>query len=56
MGKVLSFFDKLSNVMTGMGTTIDKQSYSGYHFVPVDPTQAEAAYRTSWLMRKGFSV
>lgn len=52
MGKVLSFFDKLSNVMTGMGTTIDKQSYSGYHFVPVDPTQAEAAYRTSWLMRK----
>lgn len=52
MGKVLNLLDKLSNVMSGMGTTIDKRSYAGYHFLPVDPTQAEACYRTSWLMRK----
>jgi phage-related protein (TIGR01555 family) len=52
MGKVLSFFDKLSNVMSGMGTSVDRATYAGYHFVPVTPQQAEAAYRTSWLMRK----
>lgn len=53
MGKVLPLIiDKLANVMSGMGTTADKRMYAGYHFLPVDPVQAEAAYRTSWLMRK----
>jgi phage-related protein (TIGR01555 family) len=44
--------DKLSNVMSGKGTTADRSVYAGYNFVPVTPEQAEAAYRTSWLMRK----
>lgn len=52
MGKVLNLIDKLSNVMSGMGTSIDKRMYAGYNFIPVDPVQAETCYRTSWLMRK----
>jgi len=52
MGKVVQFFDRLTNVMSGMGTTVDKRTHSRYHFVPVDPVQVEASYRTSWLMRK----
>lgn len=49
---VIVMRDKLSNVMSGMGTTIDRQMYAGYSLIPVTPQQAEAAYRTSWLMRK----
>jgi phage-related protein (TIGR01555 family) len=50
---VVSFTgDKLSNVMSGQGTTIDRRMYAGYSFLPVEPVQAEAAYRGSWLMRK----
>lgn len=52
MGKVLNLIDKLSNVMSGKGTTIDRSIYAHYNFLPVEPQQAEAAYRTSWLMRK----
>lgn len=52
MGTILSLFDRLSNVMSGLGTTADKQVFNGYNFVPVTPQQAESAYRDSWLMRK----
>jgi phage-related protein (TIGR01555 family) len=44
--------DKLTNVMSGMGTSIDRQTSLFYNFVSVTPQQAEAAYRSSWLMRK----
>jgi phage-related protein (TIGR01555 family) len=44
--------DGLSNVVTGLGTSADKNSYRGYVFMPLDPSQAESAYRTSWLTRK----
>lgn len=44
--------DKLTNVMAGMGTSIDRSTASFYWFAPVTPQQAEAAYRSSWLMRK----
>lgn len=52
MGVILNLYDKLSNVMSGMGTSVDRGTYAGYHFTPTNPLQAEAAYRTSWLMRK----
>jgi phage-related protein (TIGR01555 family) len=52
MATILSLFDRLSNVMSGMGTTADRQVFNGYNFVPITPQQAEAAYRDSWLMRK----
>lgn len=44
--------DGLANVMSGMGTTADRRSYAGYNFWVAQPAQVEAAYRTSWLMRK----
>ncbi len=44
--------DRLTNVMSGMGTTADKAVYGGYGMVAAQPAIVEAAYRTSWLMRK----
>jgi phage-related protein (TIGR01555 family) len=52
MGAVLNFIDRLTNVMSGMGTTADKRSALFYNFAPLDGAQAEAGYRTSWLIRK----
>jgi hypothetical protein len=44
--------DRLTNVMSGMGTTADKRVFSRYAFIPLAPEQAEAGYRSSWLVRK----
>lgn len=52
MGRVLSLIDRLTNVMTGQGTTADRRTAAFYAFVPLTPQEAEAAYRTSWLVRK----
>lgn len=52
MGAVSFIRDRLVNVMSGMGTTVDRRTASFYQFLPVTPEQAEAAYRSSWLMRK----
>lgn len=52
MGRVLSLFDRLTNVLTGQGTTADRRTAGFYAFVPMTPQEAEAAYRTSWLVRK----
>jgi phage-related protein (TIGR01555 family) len=52
MGVVLNFMDRLTNALTGRGTTVDRRVYDFYNFTPVTPQQAEAAYRSSWLVRK----
>lgn len=52
MSKIAAFLDRLTNVMSGMGTTADRRVYSGYNFTVETPQQVEASYRTSWLMRK----
>jgi phage-related protein (TIGR01555 family) len=44
--------DRLTNVMTGQGTSVDGQVFNRYVFLPTTHTDAEAAYRTSWLWRK----
>lgn len=44
--------DRLTNVMSGMGTSIDKGVYAGYNLTFQSPGQVESSYRTSWLMRK----
>jgi phage-related protein (TIGR01555 family) len=51
---VVSFFgsDGLTNIMSGKGTTVDRRVYDFYTFTPLDPVQAEAAYREDWLVRK----
>jgi phage-related protein (TIGR01555 family) len=52
MGKLLSFVDRLTNVMSGQGTTVDRRTAATYVFNLMTPEQAEAAYRTSWLVKK----
>jgi phage-related protein (TIGR01555 family) len=44
--------DRLTNIMSGMGTTADKRAGMFYSFVPMTGEQAEAGYRSSWLVRK----
>jgi phage-related protein (TIGR01555 family) len=52
MGAVLNFVDRLTNIMSGRGTTADARVWERYVFLPTDPAQVEAAYRSSWLVRK----
>lgn len=52
MGVVQHIRDRLTNVMSGMGTTVDRRGASFYNFMPISMAEAEAAYRTSWLVRK----
>jgi phage-related protein (TIGR01555 family) len=48
--------DRLTNAMSGMGTTADKRVFSRYLFVPLSGEEAEAGYRSSWLVRKIIDV
>lgn len=55
----LALGDTLSNVASGMGTSSDKAFYNRWHLgsgaygsAIIDYAQIEAAYRTSWLVRK----
>jgi phage-related protein (TIGR01555 family) len=52
MGKVLQFFDRLTNVMSGLGTTADQRAGLFYNFRPLTGAEAESGYRSSWLVRK----
>lgn len=52
MGVVREFRDGLTNLMTGAGTAADKRAHAVYALRHADPAQIEAAYRSSWLMRK----
>ncbi|WP_165799538.1 DUF1073 domain-containing protein [Sphingomonas oleivorans] len=48
--------DSLTNAMTGAGTTADKRIYARYRLDRWSPDQIEAAYRSSWLMRKAVDL
>lgn len=52
--KVVSMFagDRLANIASGRGTTADKRTYNFWMFNAVSAEEAEAGYRTNWLMRK----
>jgi phage-related protein (TIGR01555 family) len=52
MGVVSFFSDRLTNIMSGKGTTADRRMWDRYSFVAIDPVEAESAYRSSWLVRK----
>jgi phage-related protein (TIGR01555 family) len=57
MGSIIPFLrDRLTNIMSGKGTTVDRRVWGRYAFVPVDPAQAETSYRTSWIMRKVIDI
>ncbi len=52
MGIAREIRDGLTNLMTGAGTAADKRAHAAYALRHADPAQIEAAYRSSWLMRK----
>jgi phage-related protein (TIGR01555 family) len=52
MGLANFIRDRLANVMSGQGTTIDRRTSASYVFNAITPEQSEAAYRTSWLPKK----
>jgi phage-related protein (TIGR01555 family) len=50
---VVPFYrDRLSNVLTGLGTSADPRVYGQYATINISAQQAEASYRGSWLVRK----
>jgi phage-related protein (TIGR01555 family) len=52
MGVVSFLSDRLTNIMSGKGTTADRRMWDRYAFLPIDPAEVESAYRSSWLVRK----
>jgi phage-related protein (TIGR01555 family) len=52
MGRIVHLFDRLTNVMSGLGTAVDQRSGLFYNFRPLTGPEAEAGYRSSWLVRK----
>ncbi len=52
MGFVSELRDGLTNLISGAGTAADKRAHNVYALRHVDPAQVEAAYRSSWLVRK----
>jgi uncharacterized protein len=54
--KLHNFWDSLTNVISGLGTTADPRTAALYLFQPLDQAQIEAAYRSSGLMRKVIDI
>lgn len=50
--RVRQLYDGLANALTGAGTTADKRAHAFYAMRLLTPQQIDAAYRSSWLMRK----
>lgn len=44
--------DGLANIMTGRGTSVDRATHNFWHNRTLSSAEIEAAYRTSWLVRK----
>jgi len=56
MGFLARFTDGLANIVSGMGTTNDRRTYARYHARGLDFAEIAAAYRTSWMIRKGVNL
>jgi phage-related protein (TIGR01555 family) len=52
MGVVSYIADRLANVMSGRGTSIDRRTSNAWIMEFLAPDQVEAAYRTNWLVKK----
>lgn len=46
------FFDRLSNLVSAMGTAKDKNTAARYYVCEMDQQQVLAAYRSDWIARK----
>lgn len=56
MGAVTFLRDRLSNLMSGAGTSNDARSYRFHSLQRLTYQQIEAAYRSSWLMRNAVDI
>lgn len=45
-------FDRLQNLVSGLGTAKDKKVATVFDFAPVDPQQLNAMHRSDWMARK----
>ncbi|KKX29192.1 phage portal protein [Rhizobium sp. LC145] len=45
-------FDRLQNLVSGLGTAKDKKVATVFAFAPVDPQQLNAMHRSDWMARK----
>jgi phage-related protein (TIGR01555 family) len=52
MGLFSQISDRLINIMSGQGTSIDRRTAAAYVFDAMTAEQSEAAYRVSWLVKK----
>jgi phage-related protein (TIGR01555 family) len=52
MGAVVNLLDRLTNIMSGRGTSVDRSTWGRYAWIPVDAAEAESWYRGTWLGRK----
>jgi phage-related protein (TIGR01555 family) len=48
--------DSLVNLITGLGTTSDKTLGTQHYYVPLNPAELEAAFRSDWICRKCVSI
>lgn len=52
MSKIVSLFDGLRNLVSGVGTSKDKSAAWSYVYVPLTTDQIDAMYASDWLARK----
>jgi len=56
MGVITSIRDGLANLVSGRGTSADKSQHNFYAHCTLSPDQINAAFRSSWLMRKAIEL
>lgn len=52
----MRFYDRLVNLVSGLGTAKDKASSSSFYFSEMSQAQLDAAYRSDWIARKIIDV
>lgn len=51
-----TFADSLVNLITGLGTSADKTTATQHIFIPLNPAELEAMFRSDWVARKVVSL
>ena len=52
----LNISDSIRNLITGLGTGIDKSTHTQFTFTPLSQDQIDKAYRSSWIARKVIDI
>ncbi len=56
MTELVNLSDSLQNLVAGLGTERDKAAHSSYALVPLTDIELIAAFKSSWVARKGVST